>query len=173
MAAPKSSTKMRRTVVSPRVPVGHCCRPPTCSIGPSLVLQDPRWYVKWRPTSHTSREPWPWNCESPRESVQKAIPTNLQRHVVWSRTLTCSVKSNVTGPSTKCYFNEFLTHEPGTVTMKLWEPRRKCSKCHPNKPLTPCSVVTDPHVQCEVTRDWALNRMLFQWVLIHASPHTW
>ena len=24
-----------------------------------------------RATSHTSQEPWPWNCESPKESVQK------------------------------------------------------------------------------------------------------
>ena len=24
-----------------------------------------------RATSHTSQEPWPWNCESPKESVQR------------------------------------------------------------------------------------------------------
>ena len=36
--------------------------------------------------------------------------------IVWSWTLKCSVKSDVTGPPTKCYFNEFpfmrvLTHD--------------------------------------------------------------
>ena len=37
---------------------------------------------------------------------------NLQNHIVWSRALKCSVKSYVTGPSTKCYFNEYLfTHD--------------------------------------------------------------
>jgi hypothetical protein len=25
----------------------------------------------FRVTSHTSQEPWPWNCESPKESVQR------------------------------------------------------------------------------------------------------
>jgi hypothetical protein len=51
-----------------------------------------------RATSHTSQEPWPWNCESPKENCPKAIPTHLQNHVVWSQTLKCSVKSYVPGP---------------------------------------------------------------------------
>ena len=38
----------------------------------------------------------------------KAIPRRPPSHVVWSRTLKCSVKSYVTGPLVKCYFNEFL-----------------------------------------------------------------
>ena len=42
-----------------------------------------------------------WKCS-------KAIPTHLQNHEVWSRILKCNVKSYVTRPSTKCYFNEFL-----------------------------------------------------------------
>ena len=37
------------------------------------------------------------------------LNTHLQNHVLWSRTLKCTVKSYVTAPSTKCYFNEFLT----------------------------------------------------------------
>ena len=59
-----------------------------------------------RSTSHTSQEPCPWNCESPKGSVQRLSQTHL--HVLWSRALRCSVESYVTGPSTKCYFNEFL-----------------------------------------------------------------
>ena len=61
-----------------------------------------------RATSHTSQEPWPWNCESLKEKCPKAVPTHLHNHVVWSRTLQSSVKSYVTGPSIKCYFHEFL-----------------------------------------------------------------
>jgi hypothetical protein len=49
-------------------------------------------------------------CESPKESEcpKATVPTHLWNHVVWSRTLKCSVKSYVTGSSTKCYLNEFL-----------------------------------------------------------------
>ena len=36
----------------------------------------------------------------------KPVPTHLQHHVMLSWTVYCSVKSYVTGPSTKCYFNE-------------------------------------------------------------------
>ena len=50
---------------------------------------------------------------------------HLQSHVVWSRILNCSVKSNVVGPSTKCYFNEFLfmrvlTHDKNKINQWLW-----------------------------------------------------
>jgi hypothetical protein len=74
----------------------------------------PQTYSTWtdrplRATSHTSQELWPWNCESPKEKCPKAVPTHLQNHVVvWSRILECSKKLYVTGPSIKCYFNEFL-----------------------------------------------------------------
>ena len=62
-----------------------------------------------RATSHTSQEPWPWNFESPKETVQKAIvPTHPQNHVVWSRALECCVKTYAIGLSTNCYFNEYL-----------------------------------------------------------------
>jgi hypothetical protein len=44
----------------------------------------------------------------PKRKFLKAVPRHLQNHVVWSRTLKCSAKSYLTGPSTKCYFNEFL-----------------------------------------------------------------
>ena len=44
----------------------------------------------------------------PKRKCPKAIPTHLQNHVLWSRTLECSVKSYVTGPSTKCHFKEIL-----------------------------------------------------------------
>ena len=43
-----------------------------------------------------------------KRKCPKAVPRYLQNHVVWSRILKCSVKSCVTGPSIKCYFNEFL-----------------------------------------------------------------
>ena len=71
------------------------------------------WLMK--ATSHMSQEPWPWNCESPKESVQR--------------------------PS--------------------------------NTPPKSCSVVTDPQLYCEVICDWVINQMLFQWICIHAGPHTW
>ena len=44
----------------------------------------------------------------PKRKRPKAVPRHLQNHVVWSRTLECSVKSYVTWTSTKCYFNECL-----------------------------------------------------------------
>ena len=52
----------------------------------------------------------------PKRKCPKAVPRHLQTHAMWSRTLQCNVKSYVTGPSTKCYFNEcqgtqVLTHD--------------------------------------------------------------
>ena len=52
----------------------------------------------------------------PKRKCPKAVPTHLQYHVVWSRTLKYSVRPYVTGPLTKCYFNErlfmrVLTHD--------------------------------------------------------------
>ena len=44
----------------------------------------------------------------PKRKCPKAVPRHLQNHVVWSRTLKCSVMSYVIGPSIKCYFNDFL-----------------------------------------------------------------
>jgi hypothetical protein len=48
--------------------------------------------VNIRDTSHTSQEPWPWNCESPKESVQ-GRPKMPPKSCVCSRVLKCSVKS--------------------------------------------------------------------------------
>ena len=72
----------------------------------------------------------PWNCESPKEKCPKAVPTHLQNHVVWSRTLRCSVKPYVTGPSTTCYFDEFLVMR--VLTHDQIEPTNgcECSECH-------------------------------------------
>ena len=62
-----------------------------------------------RATSHMSQELWPWNCEGPKESVQRPSQDHLQNRVlVWSRHLKCSVKPCVTGHSAKCNFNKFL-----------------------------------------------------------------
>ena len=62
-----------------------------------------------RATSRTSQEPRPWDCKSPRERVQRPSQnTSKLMYVVWSRTLKCSVKSYVIGPSTQYYFNEYL-----------------------------------------------------------------
>ena len=44
----------------------------------------------------------------PKRKCPKAVLTHLQNHVVWSRTVKCSVKSYVTGPSTKYYFKIFI-----------------------------------------------------------------
>jgi hypothetical protein len=61
----------------------------------------------------------------PKRKRAKAVPRHLQNHVVWSRTLMCSVKSYVTGPSTKCYFNECLfrqvfTYDKNRLNQRLW-----------------------------------------------------
>ena len=69
----------------------------------------------FRVTSHMSQEPWPWKCESAKESAKGCFKT----------------------------------------------------------PPKSCSVVTNPQVLCEAICDWALNQMLFQWIFIHASRHTW
>ena len=62
----------------------------------------------------------------PKRKCPKAVPTHLQNHVVWSQTRKCSVMSYVTGPSTKCYFNEFLSMRVLThgkkkgINQRLW-----------------------------------------------------
>jgi hypothetical protein len=61
----------------------------------------------------------------PKRKGPKAVATHLQNHVVvWSQTLKCSVKPYVIGPSTKCYFNEFLfmwvlTHDKLNISTVL------------------------------------------------------
>ena len=44
-------------------------------------------YGSLRATLHTSQEPWPWNCESPKGNYPKAVSRHLQSHVLWSRSL--------------------------------------------------------------------------------------
>ena len=77
--------------------------------------------LKWvRATSHTSQEPWPWNCESLKASVQRAVPTHLQSHVVWSRILKCSAKSYVTAPSTKYFLFQWTSiHVSGPGSLRF------------------------------------------------------
>ena len=60
-----------------------------------------------------------------KRKCPKVVPQDLQDHVIWWRALKCSVKSCVTGPSTKCYFNEFLfmrvlTHDKIESKQRLW-----------------------------------------------------
>ena len=43
-----------------------------------------------------------------QKKASKGRPKAPSNHVVWSWIPKCSVKSYVIGPSTKCYFNEFL-----------------------------------------------------------------
>ena len=44
-----------------------------------------------------------------QKKCPKVVPRHFQNHVMWSHALKyCSVKSNVSRPSTKCYFKEFL-----------------------------------------------------------------
>ena len=66
---------------------------------------------------HFTHEPWAVTMklwEPKRKCAKAAVPNHFQNHGVWSRALKCSVKSYVTMPSTKCYFNEFIV---------MWGPR--------------------------------------------------
>jgi hypothetical protein len=66
-----------------------------------------------------------WKCP------KATVPTHLQNHVVvWSWTLECSVKPSVTGPSTKCYFNEFLFMRVLTHDSIEWINGCEHSECH-------------------------------------------
>ena len=61
-------------------------------------------------TSHTSQELWPWDCESPKESVQRLILRHLRNHVVWSRILKWSMKSYVAGSINQMLFQRISFH---------------------------------------------------------------
>ena len=54
-----------------------------------------------------------------------------------------------------------FTHEPRAVTVKLWEPKRKCQKAVPT------------HLQDHLVWSRTLNQMLFQWIPIHGGPPIW
>ena len=65
------------------------------------------------------------NLWEPKRKCPKAVPTHLQTHVVWSRALKCSVKSYLTGPSTKCYIKWiYICAGPHTwqnrINQRLW-----------------------------------------------------
>jgi hypothetical protein len=66
----------------------------------------------------------------PKWKCPKAVATHLQHHVVWSWTLNCSVKSYVTGPSTKCYFNDFWFMRVLTHDKIKWINGCEHSECH-------------------------------------------
>ena len=75
-----------------------------------------------RPTSHTSQEPWPRNCKSPKESVQR--PSHYTSKIMWCGHGPSSVVWSHTWPvpSTECYFNEFLFMRVltyGTIEKKI------------------------------------------------------
>ena len=59
----------------------------------------------------------------PKRKYPKAAPRHLQNLVVWSRIVKCSVKSYVTGPLTKCWFNEFLNMRVLTYDKTKWNQR--------------------------------------------------
>ena len=61
-------------------------------------------------TSHTKPRAVTTKTWGLKRKCLKAVPRDLQNHVVWSRTLECSVKSYVTGPSIKCYFKCVSIH---------------------------------------------------------------
>ena len=75
----------------------------------------------WTGPSHTNQELWPWNYESSTEIFKSHLKILLKLCSVKS-----SVKSHVTIPSTKCYFNESLfTQYPHTwwniINQRLWD----------------------------------------------------
>jgi hypothetical protein len=99
-----------------------------CSCNPFFEL--PSWSIAKLgdlTKGHFTHEPravtvWLWE---PRRKCPMAVPTRLQDHVVWSQTLKRTMKSYVTGPSTKCYVDEFpfmraITHDEMGIKQRLW-----------------------------------------------------
>ena len=77
----------------------------------STILGWDLWITNfWLIKGHFTHEPRAVTMKlwEPQRKCPKAVPTHLHNHAVWSRTLECSVKSYVTRPSTKRYFNELL-----------------------------------------------------------------
>ena len=75
-------------------------------------------HIRAKSRDHEILRAQKWEC-------LKAIPRHFQNHVVWSWILKCSVKSYVTGPSSKCYFNEclfmrVLTHDKNRINQRMW-----------------------------------------------------
>ena len=78
-------------------------------------------YLTHEPRAMTMR------LREPKRKYAKAVARHLQNHVVWSRTLKCSVKSYVTNSSNKYYFNEFLI---------MWGPHSRKEKKRKNNART-------------------------------------
>ena len=96
----------------------------------------------------------------PKNKCPKAVPRHLQNHVVWLPTLKCSVKSYVTGPSTKCSFKKFLfmrvlTHDK--IDQQLWAFK---------VPWSPSLVLGLP------PRGGFGKESKWPWNTIHWMPHT-
>ena len=104
----------------------HSCHLTSLPIGstPSLTKRKSSPYLS---KGHFTHEPRAVTKKlwEPKRKCPKAIPRHLQNHGLWSRIFKCSVKPYVTGPSTKCYFNEFLFMQgPHTwsniINKQLW-----------------------------------------------------
>ena len=115
-----------------------------------------------RPTSHTSQEPWPRNCKSPKESVQR--PSHYTSKIMWCGHGPSSVVWSHTWPvpSTKCYFNEFLFMRVltyGTIEKKnqqLWAFR---------VPWSPSGFKWSPP-----PKDGFWKESQWPWNMIHSMP---
>ena len=100
----------------------------------NFMLHDINTYWVWI-EDHLTHEPKAATMKlwEPKRECPPTVPRDLQNLVVWSWILKCSVKSYVTGPSIKCYFNEFLfvrvlTHDMGH---HVWDHNGwKHLKCH-------------------------------------------
>ena len=68
------------------------------------------WKLGFHTKGHFTHEPRvvTMNFVRAQKKVSKGRPNTPPSCVVWSRIPKCSVKSYVTRPSTKCYFNKFL-----------------------------------------------------------------
>ena len=70
--------------------------------------------------SHMSQELWQWNCENPKESVQRPSQDTSKNCVVWSRILKCSVKSYVDHACNQILFQWNSIHaDPYTWSNKI------------------------------------------------------
>jgi hypothetical protein len=66
----------------------------------------------------------------PKLKCPNAVPRHFQHHGVWSWALKCSVKSYVTGSSTKCYFDDFLFTRAFRHNKIEWSNCCERSECH-------------------------------------------
>ena len=77
-------------------------------------------------------------------------------HYTWGHVTTLHVVGGGLGRPFNTFFRALTssqsltatsTHEPRAVTMRLWEPKRKCPNAvRPKPPPKTCSMVTDPRV---------------------------